>query len=75
MCVRRREDIKRGEREGEGEKENGGAERDDCAVCVNECSDSTVTFGALFCLCVHNESSVIGQVDVVSGGGRGNTLQ
>lgn len=45
------------------------------AACVNVCSNSVMTVCALFCLCVYNESSVIGQVDVVSDGGRGNTLQ
>lgn len=51
------------------------AERHCCAACVNVCSNSVMTVCALFCLCVYNESSVIGQVDVVSDGGRGNTLQ
>lgn len=80
VCVLVREgdierDIKR-EREGEGEKEKHieGAERRS-AACVNVCSNSAMTVCALFCLCVYNESSVIGQVDVVSNGGRGNTLQ
>lgn len=73
---------KEGEEEIDAEKRNkkkkkhtpGGAGR--CpAACVDVCSGSVMTVCALFCLCVYNESPVIGQVDVVSNGGRGNTLQ
>lgn len=51
-----------------------GAVRHCCAACVNVCSNSVTTVCALFCLCVYSESSLIGQVDVVNDGGRGNTL-
>lgn len=62
-------------RGGETKTETEVAERHCCAACVNVCSNSVMTVCALFCLYVYNESSVIGQVDVVSDGGRGNTLQ
>lgn len=66
--------MKGRKREGEEEKEK---QRETlcCTACVNVCSNSMMIVCALFCLCVYNESSVIGQVDVVSDGGRRNTLQ
>lgn len=68
--------VSKKDREGEVEKTGTeGIERHCCTACVNVCSNSEMIVCALFCLCVYNESSVIGQVDVVSDGGRRNTLQ
>lgn len=42
-------------------------------ACVNICSNSVMTVCPVFCLCVYNESALIGQVDVVNNGGSGST--
>lgn len=43
------------------------------AACVNICSNSVMTVCPMFCLCVYNESALIGQVDVVDNGGSKST--
>lgn len=55
----------------DGAPESGGALLR--CMCKRMQNDSVMAVCALFCLCVYNESSVIGQVDVVSD--EGNALQ